>query len=528
MSKNNEEKGEGDESRYEDEGDRSEYERDFNQDPRANLDNIEYSIEDFLEIEEQLSRFANPGYVDEEYGSGYERNLALEQELGLDDPDNDEIFMARSKILDRRTNSLKEFVEAPATFCAFRFNVYAEDNYSEKDWQLLRHVMSNLLLNNKTLTSLTLSNIKSSDTRIIALIAKDLLRDQTLIVLNLCNNQIGDEIAITIAYGLRYNESLKSLYLGDDEEDIAPNENRNEIGDIGAIELALALQYNDTLSTLDLKQNKISDNVLWSIKEILDCRSENLRLKEKEQAQLSRLENEEEKKEDYEESEEDIRLQEAQRELQQKKESLAQLKQEVNLAQIEVENAKLAKTLKMQREVNLELECQWELQSDPDQFVLKKYLTNIQDEINLEERLGGNLSERIQTKFKAVKAYESAKQNFDFHNNNSHVGKLFSALQEIQLAVKLNPNNPEYKELRDIIHNQYKQIKQNATVERFFDEGDDIDYSSNDSVSSLSSSLLGSLSSSSDILSSSSSYSSSSARSVSFEVDLVGEGEDID
>ncbi|KAL0241637.1 hypothetical protein GEMRC1_006872 [Eukaryota sp. GEM-RC1] len=114
-----------------------------------------------------------------------------------------------------------------------------------------------LLKINDTLTVLNLMRNFMGDEAVKAL-AGALKVNSKLTSINLCLNAIGPEGAATLAESLKVNTTVKVLYLC-----------VNSVGDEGAAAFAETLKVNTTLTTIGLKSNLIGDNGVKALVEAL-------------------------------------------------------------------------------------------------------------------------------------------------------------------------------------------------------------------------------------------------------------------
>ncbi|CAM4932436.1 unnamed protein product [Rotaria socialis] len=146
--------------------------------------------------------------------------------------------------------------------------------------------------NKQTHTTMNLKAMKigNDETRFLA---DALENNKTITELNLSNNEIGDIGAQYLAHALRDNKTLTSLIFGCDyrnneEEkcldidwmficDIISNEtltlldlSGNEIGNTGAQHFATALQKNQTLTILNLESNRVQDDGMKYLAKVLE------------------------------------------------------------------------------------------------------------------------------------------------------------------------------------------------------------------------------------------------------------------
>ncbi|CAF3923642.1 unnamed protein product [Rotaria magnacalcarata] len=138
--------------------------------------------------------------------------------------------------------------------------------------------------------NLKATKIGNDETRFLA---DALENNKTITELNLSNNEIGDIGAQYLAHALRDNKTLTSLIFGCDyrnneEEkcldidwmficDIISNEtltlldlSGNEIGNTGAQHFATALQKNQTLTILNLESNRVQDDGMKYLAKVLE------------------------------------------------------------------------------------------------------------------------------------------------------------------------------------------------------------------------------------------------------------------
>ncbi|XP_069502967.1 NLR family CARD domain-containing protein 3 [Ambystoma mexicanum] len=117
--------------------------------------------------------------------------------------------------------------------------------------------LADMLKINLTLRSLSLQNniIKEEGAKFIA---EALLTNRKLTTLHLQKNAVGPKGASRIAEALKKNSSLQELLLSD-----------NCVGDVGAAGLAEALKVNLSLITLDLQSNSISNVGVTALTEAL-------------------------------------------------------------------------------------------------------------------------------------------------------------------------------------------------------------------------------------------------------------------
>ena len=115
---------------------------------------------------------------------------------------------------------------------------------NEPFYQQLLQLLNNDCLNNGYLN---LSGNEIGD-EVARSIAFALNNNTNISVLNLENNQIGDEGARAIAFALNNNTNLHALHL-----------DNNQIGDEGARAIAFALNNNTNLRALHLENNQIED-----------------------------------------------------------------------------------------------------------------------------------------------------------------------------------------------------------------------------------------------------------------------------
>ena len=95
---------------------------------------------------------------------------------------------------------------------------------------------------------------KNIDAAAVSRLANALRGNNTVITLDLYNNQIGDAGAASLGQGLAGNSTLTKLNLA-----------RNQIGDAGAASLAASLKGNSTLSHLYLNDNQIESEGIEQI-----------------------------------------------------------------------------------------------------------------------------------------------------------------------------------------------------------------------------------------------------------------------
>ncbi len=117
-------------------------------------------------------------------------------------------------------------------------------------------VIAEALSKNDSLRRLDLSHTSMGDPGVIAL-AKALTQNTSLTSLDLTANLIGNEGAASLAQALTTNRTLLTLSLG-----------QNTIDDDGAVSFAQALLLNSTLITLNLGSNRFGDEGVASLTEV--------------------------------------------------------------------------------------------------------------------------------------------------------------------------------------------------------------------------------------------------------------------
>ena len=108
--------------------------------------------------------------------------------------------------------------------------------------------LANALIQNKTLTSITLNNSISNEIGIVLAdaLANALIQNKTLTTLNINSHNIGNKGAIALADALKKNKTLTELSIIFDN-----------INNEGAIAIGNALKENETLTTLNISSNNI-------------------------------------------------------------------------------------------------------------------------------------------------------------------------------------------------------------------------------------------------------------------------------
>ncbi|CAF3407049.1 unnamed protein product [Rotaria socialis] len=122
---------------------------------------------------------------------------------------------------------------------------FSSKNLTDQDMEI---VANELLQVNQTLTLLGLDTNQIGDSG-AQYLGEALKTNKSLTLLQLQTNQIGDSGAQYLADALKVNKTLNILYLRE-----------NQIGDTGAQHLGNALKTNQSLQNLQLQNNKIGDS----------------------------------------------------------------------------------------------------------------------------------------------------------------------------------------------------------------------------------------------------------------------------
>ena len=147
------------------------------------------------------------------------------------------------------------------------------------------HIVAEVLYNNKTVTKLDLSQNRITKNGAISIskcieynktlkeldlskniisniglmkIAVAMQANQTLQKFNISHNNISDDGTVAISECLKYNNSLQEL-----------NISHNKVSDNGIISIGKALQMNATLQILDISHNRLSDNGVLTFSDYL-------------------------------------------------------------------------------------------------------------------------------------------------------------------------------------------------------------------------------------------------------------------
>jgi len=137
------------------------------------------------------------------------------------------------------------------------------DNRALGDREIIK--LSEAMLNNRTITSLSLRNCSITDEGSKGL-AKMLLKNTTLKELHLDANRISTEGAASLSTALITNETLAVLTFN----------NNSALSDTGVVYLIGALEHNTTLSTLDVNNCGVKHSGrLLQIEKIMDDRQMN-------------------------------------------------------------------------------------------------------------------------------------------------------------------------------------------------------------------------------------------------------------